>query len=229
MFAPPKTYNEMLRRLHWSTAILTFIYTAVLTLFGYFPELHPAKDMVPPIAVAGNRELLPWALAAFGVIPVVSAIAAYVVSRFFEVHNLLAKAIQLRFVWDKYNIVKPLRDRAGSDMPLDRSNVKRVMNEFYYSAVKKIDQHYVELFWRYALPFWALFEHLLVVAVSLLILALLKAPHISWIAGYLFLVLAVSILHYFFIVTKKTQDQVAQIPTDDIKSYFKRSQLIARL
>jgi hypothetical protein len=228
MFEQPKNYNQMLSRLNWTTAFATFIYTAALTKFGFLPYVPIAKGLIPPVEVEGNKELLSWAAAAFGTLPLLAAIGAFLLSRAFELHNLASKALQLRFAWDKYYIVKPLRDRAHSNLPLGREAVRKVMNEFYYEAVKKIDPHYVELFWRYALVFWVIFEHILVVAASIAVLTLFQVPNLWEPASYLLFLLVVAALHFQLITTKKTRDQVRQIPTADVENYFRGLQLIAK-
>ncbi|MGA8611209.1 MAG: hypothetical protein WB760_05760, partial [Xanthobacteraceae bacterium] len=157
MFAP-KSYREMLNNLNWSTAITTFVYVAVITKLGFTRQLAVDQSLVPPIK--DYKDLLDWATGSFGLIPILAAGVAFLLSWAFEIHNVVSKAIQVRYLWDKYLVAKPLRGIAGSQVPLRRATVRRVMNEFYYPQLKLLDQHYVELFWRYALVFWILFEHL---------------------------------------------------------------------
>jgi hypothetical protein len=225
MFESPKSYNEMLSQLNFWTALLTFAYSVVLVAFGIVPKIPVINALVPPIK--GYTELLNWALS-FGVVPTVCAVVALILSRALEMHNSLSKLIQLRFAWDKYFIVKPLRARAQSDVSLDRKTVRKVMNEFYYGAVKDIDQHYVQLFWRYALPFWIIFEHLLVVAVSIAILTFLRAPHTLDLFFYLIGVAVLGAVQFFAVTARKSLDQVRQIPTDKISDFFSRLRLVAR-
>jgi hypothetical protein len=171
---------------------------------------------------------LNWVLS-FGVVPLFSAIAAWVLSRALEIHNNLAKLFQLRFYWNKNFIVKPLRDAVGSDVLLNRAMVRKVMNEFYYRATREIDKHYVEVFWHYALPFWIIFEHAIIVAISIAILWWLKAPHLLNLLLWLAFVVLFGAIQFFTVTSRKSLDQVRQIPIPDIKAFFKTLTLVARL
>lgn len=221
-------YRQMLSRLNVATGIATFLYTAALTYLGMLPYISFARPFSPPSDIPGTKGLVTWA-AAFGVIPIMSALGAFLLSRFFEIHNLASKALQIRFIWDKYYIVKPLRDRAQSDISLDRKTVRKVMNEFYYNAVKAIDPHYVQMFWWYALPFWVIFEHVLVVAISIVVLVVIGAPHILLLLGYLFSLMIAGALHFHFIAAKKSRDEVREIPAGAVDGYFRTLQPIARI
>jgi hypothetical protein len=221
-------YRQMLSRLNVATGIGTFLYMAGLTYLGILPHISIARPFSPPADVVETKGLVTWA-AAFGVIPITCAFGAFVLSRVFEAHNLVSKVLQIRFIWDKYYIVKPLRDRAQSDISLDRATVRKVMNEFYYKAVKAIDPHYVQMFWWYALPFWVIFEQVLVVAISILVLALIRAPHILPLLGYLFSLMIAGALHFHFIAAKKSLDEVREIPAGAVEGYFRTLQPIARV
>src|ERR1700730_2696008 len=104
MFAP-KTYREMLSRLNWSTAISTFVFVAIITRLNFIPQISVDQGFVPPIK--DYKDLLDWARS-FGLIAFVAAAAAFILSWGFEMHNMVSKAIKLRFLWDKYFIVRPL-------------------------------------------------------------------------------------------------------------------------
>jgi hypothetical protein len=201
------------------------VYVAVLAVLGFVPKIAIDQKLVPPIHE--YTELLSWALS-FGVVPLFSALGAFIFSRAFEMHNICSKLLQLRFVWDKYFIVEPLRARAGSEIPLNRQTVQEVMNDFYYGAVKEIDQHYVHLFWRYALPFWIIFEHALIVALSIAVLGFLKVPHVWKLVLYLVGVIAVCTLQFFTVISKKSTDQVRQISSEKIKAFFNRMRIVVK-
>jgi hypothetical protein len=157
-----------------------------------------------------------------------SAIAAWILSRALEMHNNLAKLFQLRFLWNKHFIVTPLRDAAGSNVNLNRATVRKVMNEFYYKATRGIDQHYVEVFWHYALPFWIFFEHAIIVVISIWILWWLKAPHLINLWLWLAFVVVYGAIQFFTVTSRKSLDQVRQIPVPDVKAFFKTLALVAR-
>jgi hypothetical protein len=225
LFRPPKNYRELLPKLSAATALTTFVYVTVLVIVGFVPKIAVDKSLVPPIK--GYEDELSWALS-FGVVPLLSAIAAWVLSRALEMHNNLAKLFQLRFYWNREFIVKPLRDAAGSDVRLDRTTVRRVMNEFYYKATKGIEQHYVEVFWHYALPFWIIFEHAIIVAISIGILWWLKVPHLANLSFWLAFVVLFGAVQFFAVSSRKSLEQVRQIPIQDTRAFFKTLTLVVR-
>src|SRR5258708_6941281 len=165
MFKSPKSYNEMLPTLNLATAAGTFTYVFVLASFGYIPRIYFNSALIPPLEPR-NARLIEWALS-FGVIPLASMTIAYILSSAFEMHNILSKLIGLRYFWDRFYIVSPLRARANSELILNRAVVRRVMTEFYYKEIKTLDSHFVELFWRYAMYFWIIFEHAVFVTASI--------------------------------------------------------------
>jgi hypothetical protein len=225
MFAP-KSYREMLTKLNWWTAIATFVYVAVITRVGFLPPIEVDQGLIPPIK--DYKDLLSWG-SSFGLIALGGAALAFLLSWIFEMHNLVSKALQLRYFWDRYFIVKPLMKASGTNERITREIVRAVINEFYYDWTKRIDQHYVEVFWRYALVFWILFEHLIVVAISIIILALLKTPHLWKLLVYFLGTLTITALQFFFVTVSKTKDQVKQIPAADVRRYFDTRRVIARI
>ena len=216
----------MLSRLNWSTAIGTFVFVAIITRLNFIPQISVDQDFVPPIK--DYKDLLDWARS-FGLTAFVTAAAAFILSLGFEMHNIVSKAIKLRFLWDKYFIVRPLWKLSGSNVPLNRDTVRTVMSQFYYESTKKIDQHYVEIFWRYALVFWILFEHLIVVMISMVILAILKTPHLWKLLIYLLIIFISTGLQFFLVTAKKTTDQVRQIPTNEVRNFFRTLTVIERI
>lgn len=225
LFKSPKNYRELLPQLSAATALTTLAYVIVLVITGFVPQIAVDKALVPPIK--GHEDQLNWVLS-FGIVPLLSAIAAWILSRALEMHNNLAKLFQLRFLWNKHFIVKPLRYAADSDVQLDRATVRKVMNEFYYKATQGIDKHYVEVFWHYALPFWILFEHAIIVAISIAILWWLKAPHLINLLLWLAFVVVLGAMQFFTVTSRKSLDQVRQIPIPDVKAFFKTLTLVAR-
>jgi hypothetical protein len=143
-------------------------------------------------------------------------------------HNILSKLIGLRYFWDRFYIVGPLRERVDSHVPLNRVLVRRVMAEFYYKQLKDIDPHFVELFWRYAMQFWMIFEHAFVVAASIVILLFLRPRNLEGPLWYLAIVAALTTAQFFLVTVKKTRDEVRQISTQDVAAYFRGLTTIVR-
>jgi hypothetical protein len=227
MFTSPKSYNEMLPKLNLVTALSTFGYVFVLAALGYIPKLEMNRGLIPPLEQS-TTNLVNWALS-FGIIPIASMIVAYIFSSSFEMHNILSKLIGLRYFWDRFFIVGPLREIARSDVHLNRTVVRRVMGEFYYKELKSVDSHFVELFWRYALNFWIFFEHAAIVGVSLAILGLLKGPGLRPLLWYWAAVIAFAAAQFLLVVVRKTSDEIKQIPSQRVMDYFKSLSPIARL
>lgn len=218
--ASPENYNQMLSKLGKWTFLTTLIFLISLRFFGLIPKIEVNNALVPPIK--DYQQLLEWCLS-FGAIPLMGAGVAWLLSSFFEVHNKLSKLIQLRYVWDKFFIVRPMLRKVDLEEQLTRKRVKEIMERLYYPEVKNIDQHYVHIFWRYALQFWIAFEHLLVVlaAVSTLYFLNDSLPHYGLFL-YLGVVFLVVITHWLFVVTNKSKDQADQIPEKAIRSFMRR-------
>ncbi|WP_460047962.1 hypothetical protein [Sessilibacter sp. MAH2] len=176
--------------------------------------------LIPPIK--DYKELIEWMLS-FGVIPFGGALLAFFLSSVFEVHNKISKVIQLRYLWDKYFIVVPMLKRIGPTPQLSREKVREIMTGLYYPEVKNIDQHYIHVFWRYALQFWGMFEHFIVVLVVTITLYIgngsLPSDKLLW---YCVLVFIVTVLHWFFVTTNKSTDQAKQIPETAIRAFMRQ-------
>jgi hypothetical protein len=226
MLKSPSSYNEMLPKLNLATAVGTFGYVFVLASFGYIPRIEVNHALMPPIDPSYAR-LTQWALS-FGIVPFASAVLAYVLSSSFEMHNILSKVIGLRYFWDRFYIVGPLRNRASADVKLNRIVVRRVMTEFYYKQIKTLDPHFVELFWRYAMQFWMIFEHAAIVALSILILKFVQPRGLEGPILYLCGVAVLGIAQFFLVTARKTADEIRQIPTQSLVAYFKEFSPIAR-
>lgn len=218
-FNSPKNYNELLPKLNRSTFLTTFLFFILLRLFNIVPFVGIANNLIPPLK--DYKELIQWLLS-FGVIPLVAAFIALFLSNAFEIHNKVAKLLRIRYLWDKYFIVKPLTIRAKTEPKLTPSRVKQIMNELYYPQVKKIDQHYVELFWRYALPFWVIFEHAIIVFVTAVILTLTNFGNARvWLLwAYLLCVASIAALQLVFVTAQKSTDQANQISEAAVSDFF---------
>lgn len=215
----PENYNEMLESLSSKTFWSTLIFFIVLRILDIIPLVKISPELIPKIKDWDDTITY---ICSFGVIPLIIAFICGFLSQNFEIHNLLSKVLQIRYFWDKCFIVEVLVKRAGvTNITLNKLNVKRIMNEFYYSAVKEIDQHYVKLFWRYALTFWALFEHLVVITITSIILFFsISSKNFIFLWSYLLLVLIATICHFIFITAKKSTDQANAINLDKIKDYL---------
>lgn len=221
MFAitSPSNYNEMLAKLNKSTFFTTLFFMVAMRIFDYVPLVIVPRELVPPIA--GAKDITSWAIS-FGLIPILSAWFAYLLSHSFEIHNKAAKLLQVRYAWERFYIVKPMAKIASSPISLNKESVNKVMHELYYPEVKKIDSHYVSLFWRYAQTFWVMFEHLLVVISFMIILLLLGSEQpLKYLVYYFLMMFAATLVQFLFVTAPKSTDQVKQIPQGVIYRYFR--------
>ncbi|WP_067588051.1 hypothetical protein [Endozoicomonas ascidiicola] len=211
-------YNEMLGGLNKATFFTTLFFFVALRYFNFIPLIEVDKTLIPPLKE--YQEIIAWGLS-FGVIPLIAALGAYFLSHSFEIHNKIAKTIFIRYLWDKYFIIKPMLERVSSEIKLKDVNIKKAMNELYYPNVKNIDQHYVHLFWRYALPFWILFEHSFFVVISILGLLYIYPEH-SYLSliKYNLIIIFITVLQLLFVTVQKSKDQAKQINIDKINDYF---------
>jgi hypothetical protein len=181
------------------------------------PYIELDRRLIPPIEK--YEKLIEWIMS-FGIIPFGIAIIAYFFSRLFQMHNIIAKFIGLRSFWDKHFIIKPLVRKARSQVPLTSGNVKKIM-EFYYQKIKAIDPHYVKLFWNYAFCFWIMFEHTVVVFITLLILSIMNLNvTLLWVWGYFLVLTILTAIQLFLVTGKKSTDQANQIPDNVITDFF---------
>jgi hypothetical protein len=218
-FKSPENYNELLPKLNVFTFFTTLIFFLLLRYFKLIPNIEIDKTLIPPIEK--SKAIIEWLLS-FGVIPIGAAFLALFFSSSFEMHNKISKKLKIRYFWEKKFIIQPLIARSGYKIHLTKDNIKKIMNDFYYQEVKKIDQHYVKLFWRYALPFWVLFEHTIIVFVVSVIMTIIKinfAVLYLWI--YFIILLILTALQLIFVTAQKSTDQVNQIPKREIAKYFK--------
>ena len=220
-FKSPKNYNELLPKLNRSTFFTTLIFFIMLRIFNFVPLIKISKDHIPPID--NYKEIIEWILS-FGVIPIIAAFIALFFSSCFEMHNKISKWLRIRFLWAKFFIVKPLSQKAGIEIELSSKNVTKIMIELYYPEVIKINQHYVELFWRYALLFWVLFEHAIVVFISVSVLTVInRNSTILFLWGYFLIILIIDALQLIFVTAQKSTNQANQIPVDTVINYFNKN------
>lgn len=217
--ASPENYNQMLSKLGRCTFLTTLFFLIGLRVLDIIPKIEIDEQLIPP--AKDYKELIEWFLS-FGAIPLFGAVIAWVMSSLFEVHNKLSKVILLRYMWERYFIVLPMLKRIGISGQLSKKRVKEIMNGLYYPQVKEIDQHYVHIFWRYALQFWVIFEHLLVVLITVVILFYInnELPY-NELLWYLLGVFVLALLHWLFVVTKKSKDQADQILEKSIRDFMK--------
>lgn len=215
---PLQNYNELLSRLGKATGGTTLVFLVALSYNGVIPQIPVPEELVPP--VKGLEDIISWALK-FGALPIVGAAIAWFLSASFEVHNSISKTIGLRHVWEKYFIVQPMLRRVGSDEKPSRERTKDLMVYLFYPEVKKIDQHYVQTFWRYAFYFWVMFEHFWVVLITILLIGFIgwETPNSSLFI-YLGVVFITSALQWFFVVVKKSKAQAGQISEQAIRDHL---------
>jgi hypothetical protein len=221
MFAikSPSNYNEMLTKLNKATFYTTLIFMVAMRLFEYIPLVVVPDKLIPPIT--RGKDIITWAMS-FGVIPLISATFAYFLSHSFEIHNKVAKLCQIRYIWDRFYIVKPMAKIADSSVTLNKKLVNKVMHELYYPEVKKIDAHHVHLFWRYAQTFWVLFEHMLVVVAFIITMKFFgEVKPLAGIYYYLLIISALTLLQFAFVTAPKSTDQVRQISSGTICRFFR--------
>lgn len=215
----PENYNQMLSKLGKWTFLCTLFFLVALRFFELVPKVEIDSSLAPPIK--DSKELIEW-LFSFGAIPLIGAVIAWLCSSTFEAHNKLSKIILLRYLWDRLFIVSPMLKRTELIQELNRTRVKEIMNGLYYPQIKNIDQHYVHIFWRYALQFWVIFEHLLVVLITAITLWIVnRSIPDKGLLIYLALVFFVAVTHWLFVVTNKSKDQSDQIPSQAILSFFR--------
>jgi hypothetical protein len=221
MFAikSPSNYNEMLAKLNKATFYSTLIFMVGMRIFDYIPLVVVPEKLIPPIS--GAKDIMAWAIS-FGVIPLISAAFAYFLSHSFEIHNKVASLCQIRYIWERFYIVKPMAKIAGSSVKLNKKLVNKVMHELYYPEVKKIDAHYVNLFWRYTQTFWVLFEHMLVVIAFIITMEFFgEAKPLADMYSYLLIISLLTLLQFVFVTAPKSTDQVKQISLGTISKYFR--------
>ena len=218
----PTNYNEMLGRLNTLTFITTLVFFVGLRYFNLIPLIDVDKSLIPPLKE--YKELIEWILS-FGGVPFFAAAMAYFLSHSFEIHNIISKALLIRYFWDKFFIVKPMLDRSGSDININDVDIEDAMNKLYYPEVKNIDQHYVHLFWRYALRFWVLFEHTIVVLTTAVILKVL-IPDNDYTKLYYYgiVITIVTFLQLFMVTVQKSKAQANQVDIQAINNYFMKIQ-----
>lgn len=215
----PSNYNEMLEGLNKGTFFTTLIFFFALRYVEIIPKIIIPESLIPP--VKDYKELMDWAVS-FGAIPLVAALLATFLSSFFEIHNKISTLLGTRYIWDKFFIITPMLKSANINKQLNRAEIKLAMNKLYYPEAKKIDQHYVQLFWRYAMLFWIFFEHIFVVLTTICALEFIdRDKSFTGLWLYLAALSVVTLAQWYFVTVKKSIDQANQIPVKAIKKYFK--------
>lgn len=187
-------------------------------LFGCLPVVKISPDLLP--ATEDQGVLLKW-MVSFGLVPITLASIAFLASFSLEAHNILAKALGLRLYWDRAITKKALR-YSQVERKATRDLVKSFMRDIYYKEVALINQHYVQLFWRYTLSFWAIFEHFFVVLLTVVFLLIFNNEKVdSSIFFYLLGLLLLLLFHLFFITLKKSYSQIEQIDKLKLSRYFR--------
>jgi hypothetical protein len=214
----PKNYNECLARLNIATFFTTLSFFVVLRIFELVPQIEIPSKLIPPMK--DYKELIEWILS-FGIVPLFAAGIAFFASHFFELHNKVADFLRIKIFWSERFIIQPLKRRAQVTVTLNPDNRKKIMNELYYPGTKKIDEHHVHLFWRYATYFWILFEHIIVVFITAVILSIFSWSHgVAYLWLYFFLMAVLAGLHFFFIVGSKSTKQADEISDNEVVDFF---------
>lgn len=215
--ASVENYDQMLSKLGKHTFFTTLIFLIFLRFLNIIPKIEINNELVPPIK--DYKELVEWFLS-FGALPFLGAGIAWLLSSFFGMHNIASEVMGLKYIWNKYFIIRPMITRADLEEKLSRKRVKEIMVGLYYPEVKKIDQHYVHIFWRYALRFWTLFEHFLVVLGTTLVISFFNETLPLLLFLYLGIIFFITTTHWLFVVKNKSTDQANQIPVNNIKLFM---------
>lgn len=214
----PENYNELLEQLNKITFVSTFLFLVFMTVYGYIPVIKISENLVPQ----GKDEdiWLKWIIS-FGLVPVTFSFVAFLASFSLEMHNLISKWIGLRCYWDR-KITKKALEISQVQRKVTCSMTRAFMEREYYDGVKGIEQHYVKLFWRYTLSFWAIFEHFFIAAITVLYLYLSsKATIDSVLLFYLLGVLIFLLFSFFVVVLPKSYAQVRKLDKDKLTAFFK--------
>lgn len=230
MFEPPKNYNEMLPKLHRATFFTTLLFFIFLVSFNYIPLITLPDKYIPPIK--DHEESIKWALS-FGVLPVVAAFIAWIISGALDLHNNAAKFLKVRYLWDQYLIIKPLARIANITRKLNKEESHKVMSKLYYPEVIELrDKHYIELFWNKVYYFWVFFEHAVIASCALIIITLLKSLNVfqvksplSYLLIWVFVSISIVFIIFFASVKQRTDSQVRQISEKKIKDFFKNQKI----
>ena len=218
LLSPPKTYVELIPKLSRSTFLSTLVFFVVLRSFDFIPYITIESNLIPPLK--NYKDIIEWALS-FGILPFAAALTAWVLSAVFEMHNKIAKVLGIRYLWDKYFIVRHLAQKIASNMVLNKRNVKKVMNELFYPEVKNIDSHYIHLFWRYAFFFWVIFEHTVIVFITAIVLSIYNYSfNIIWLWLWFLFLLTITTIQLVFVTGQKSKDEAEQIPIEKLREYF---------
>lgn len=214
----PSNYNELLEQLNKITFFSSFIFFVFMSIYGYTPIIKINPDLLP--AADSDNSILKWAVS-FGLVPITLASVAFLASFSLEAHNLFAKIFGIRLLWD-WSITKRALKISQVERPLNRPIIKIFMRKIYYKEIEKINDHYIKLFWRYTLSFWAMFEHFLVVSFTIIYLSILHPNRLDKpIFMYLLGLLALIFFHWLLVASRKSHSQVEQIDKSILINFFK--------
>ncbi|HDT1288650.1 hypothetical protein [Enterobacter asburiae] len=230
MFEPPKSYTEMLPKLHKATFFTTLFFCLILVINGYLPVIRLNAEHVPPIK--DYEETIKWILT-FGVLPIALSLISAIISGALDLHNNVAKFLKIRYLWEELLIIRPLARVAGVNRKLSDEESYNVMSNFYYPEVKElVDKHYVELFWNKVFYFWILFEHAIVAVVIVFLITISKAFDLFSITGrlsylwfWVLIVVIFSFIVFFVSVKPRTESQVRKISHDKIHDFFNKNNI----
>lgn len=215
IFTTIKDYDSMLTRLNWTTLIISSIYSIILESYGFLPFKPLSEKIITPIPIIN------WFIS-FGYWPCILIVIMWLLS-VVEFHNKISKIIGLRYIWDKYYIVKPMYSISGMEAQfkfLKRSQVENIMNCFFYKEVKTIEEHYKIIFWRYAVWSWVFFEHTFLIIISLILTVFLFHTFKFSLLWYFIFVVILTNCHIFFVAASKSTDEVKAIDEDRIKAFL---------
>jgi hypothetical protein len=214
----PSNYNELLEQLNKITFFSSFIFFVFMSIYGYTPIINISAELLP--AAKDQDSLLKW-IVSFGLVPITFASIAFLASFSLEAHNLLAKLLGVRYFWDR-SIAKRALRISRVERNVTRALVKSFMKDVYYKEIETVSEHYTQLFWRYTLSFWALFEHFFVALFTVAYLWALHPERVDrQLLMYIFWLLAFMLFHWIFIASRKSYSQVEQLEQKKIFDFFK--------
>ena len=215
----PENYNAMLEQLNKITLISTFLFFSFMTIYGYIPVVEISKELLPKGDI--GDVWIKWAIS-LGLVPVTFSLIAFLASFSLEMHNLISKLIGLRILWDRKIAAKALElSQVQRDMSF--SMARQFMRQEYYKGVEALsNKHYEKLFWRYTLSFWAIFEHFIVAATTVLYLWVFKNERFDELLTlYLVALFLLLMFSWYVVVLPKSYAQVRQLERAKLVDFFR--------
>ena len=209
MLNSPKSYSEMLPQLGIATAISTFCLFVVLQSLGVLP-IH----QLPNLSLKEET----WFLS-YGLVPLVAMLVAYTLSRFLQMHYFAASITGILSVWNRKFIVHEMVKVTGLNNEyvsrLSSKDINTIMNSHFYPKLAMVDRHYIDVFWTFALSFWVLFEHTIIVAATSIYLIAFELKYLPIGVIIYLIVCRLVTLASLFVAASKSTDQVRQIEFSD--------------